>query len=248
MTVLTTILTVLAVTLTLLRLLAPHITNWLNVPTVKPEWARWAWAPAAATAFLAFVLQQMSTIWGVTVEFSPEVDRAIATVNAIVQGLVILEGYRARGHVTVEQLAALDQAAAIKTAATAIGKLPPVSLVLLVVLIAGCAPHLERARDAASVRLQREVAAGEQPARDEARCEKLDRNARLWGATAATAASLGSVSGLTSVVIEEDDSTREDERVREGLAIGAVVALGVSAGAGYASARAAERWAGECSR
>ncbi len=105
-------------------------------------------------------------------------------------------------------LAALAAAAGLHAPDAASPKPPvPPTLVLLVLLvgvgIAGCAPTLEQSRDVASVRLTRDVAAGEPAYRDSKHCARLANTERALRYVAVGAAVVGGGGGLATIPVED---------------------------------------------
>jgi hypothetical protein len=99
----------------------------------------------------------------------------------------------------------------------------------------GCAGSLERAR-AEGPRLE---AAPDAAAAADDRCERLDRQHRVWGAVAKGSAVLAGSAGVVTV-------PTEDATARAALAGGAVAAAAVAAAAVAVSEGAAESWARDC--
>jgi hypothetical protein len=180
--------------------------------------ARAKWVPDAIAAFLGVLLVGL-----------PEASTLLGQVEIGLMAVLMGAIAAAPGHTAPE-----DGEASATKAGT-------VSLVLLSLMFAGCAPtSLEAARARSP-----EPTVGATPgARDDARCDRLDNRYVAAGTTEKVALSLSGAQGIGSVAIAASDPDKEV--IAMGLGFGTVGTLGVAAGAGFVREHAASRWAEEC--
>jgi hypothetical protein len=123
-----------------------------------------------------------------------------------------------------------------------------VSLLLLVILLPGCAGSLQAARvEGAPARSETLQAAPDKVAATAA-CQSTDSKHRTWATVAEVLGVLGGGSGIGGLVVEaKKDQDPRDRDWGRGLAVTAVVVGGASAGATYLATSYATDWARECS-
>ena len=120
-----------------------------------------------------------------------------------------------------------------------------VSLLLLVILLPGCAGSLQAAKlDGAPARSTALKAAPDAVAVT-TRCQALDSSRTTWGGIAKVSAALAGGSGIASIPL--DDGKRDEHRLKLGFEVGAVAFAAAAAGAFYVAEAKGETWARECS-
>lgn len=218
LSIIATVLTVLAFALAIARPLAPVLVRLMDRPDVPP-W-RWAWAPPAAVLFLSLLAEGLARVYGSTPVLNPEAQVALDALRVVVDAAVAAILAYQRGHgptAAPAQRPPLDR----------IG--PAALLVLLVAVgLSGCAPSLG---SSLAARAPDRAAATPEQAR---RCRRLDRTESTLRWVSRGAAVLAGGTGLSTIPVD-------DPEAQAALAVsGAVAGVGAAAAEAVRSEVAAD--------
>jgi len=196
----------------------PILPKWLDVTT----WSEAGWSGRLAQVALTSVLA------GGTVMAAALADGQLTETELKAAGMAILEAFGIyHGAKNLASGVKLPKASAKTT-------LP--SIVLLALLLGGCAGSFEEAKLAG---MDPQARAAAPPPTEH--CISLDSQHRTWGGVAKVSAVVAGAEGLSSIPVD-------DQKVRIGLAAGTAAAAALAAGAAYVSEDAAASWARECSQ